>query len=73
MYCRNMTTFMSQSATGAVMDKETREKLLKKKGVPGYKLRRLLSYSGARQKKQGVKKVAKNRWKSLGKRLGLKR
>ena len=56
-----------------------KDKLLRKKGVPGYKFRKLMdklfSHEEEEEKpeEKNIKETAKERWKSLGKRLGLKK
>jgi hypothetical protein len=55
-----------------------KDKLLRKEGVPGNRFRKFMdkifsSDSEKKPKSKDVKETAKDRWKSLGKRLKLKR
>lgn len=56
-----------------------KDKLLRKEGVPGNRFRKLMDklFSSEEEEKKpkskDVKETAKDRWKSLGKRLKLKR
>lgn len=55
-----------------------KDKLLRKEGVPGNRFRKFMdkifsSDSEKKPKSKDVQETAKDRWKSLGKRLKLKR